>query len=277
VERCLANFNEVFGDSIVRQITLPELEEYQDKRAEEGLQPRSIDYETDEAGRMVKRAWEADKIDDRAHKAFLKLEKRLKKAANARGRVMSVPEYTSLLSVCPEHLKAILTVAYNTGMRPEEMYKLTWKHIDQGFIRLPAELTKTTEARSIPINHHVQTLLDSLPKPIRRNLPVLTYRGKTISHKVRKSFVTACREAKIPYGMKTPDGLVMRDTRRSVDTHMVAAGLQDPYRKTIVGHVLEGMDRHYVKPSEEDLKGAMDQYTSWLDAQIGQKAEKHAK
>jgi len=162
-------------------------------------------------------------------------------------------------------------------MRPEEMYKLTWKHIDQGFIRLPAELTKTTEARSIPINHHVQTLLDSLPKPIRRNLPVLTYRGKTISHKVRKSFVTACREAKIPYGMKTPDGLVMRDTRRSVDTHMVAAGLQDPYRKTIVGHVLEGMDRHYVKPSEEDLKGAMDQYTSWLDAQIGQKAEKHAK
>ena len=113
---------------------------------------------------------------------------------------------------------------------------------------------------------------------MRRNLPVLTYRGRAISHKVRKSFVTACRGAEIPYGMKTPGGLVMRDTRRAVDTHMVSAGLQDPHRKTIVGHVLEGMDRHYVKPTDEDLRGAMDKYTAWLDGQISAlEVEKHAK
>jgi len=185
--------------------------------------------------------------------------------------------HTTWISASPAHLKAILIVAYNTGLRPEEMYKLTWKHIDKGFIRLPAELTKTTQARSIPINHHVQALLDSLPRPLRSNLPVLTYQGKRISTKARKSFVTACEDAGIPYGAKIPGGLVMRDTRRSVDTHMVAAGVLDPYRKTIVGHVLEGMDRHYVSPSEEDLKGAMDQYTAWLDGQMAQKVEADAK
>jgi len=35
-----------------------------------------------------------------------------------------------------------------------------------------------------------------------------------------------------------------------------------------VGHSLRGMDVHYLAPSEDSLKGAMEKYTRWLDEQI---------
>jgi hypothetical protein len=40
------------------------------------------------------------------------------------------------------------------------------------------------------------------------------------------------------------------------------------YRDTILGHSLQGMDIHYMAPSEEDLHQAMTKYTEWLDGQF---------
>lgn len=45
--------------------------------------------------------------------------------------------------------------------------------------------------------------------------------------------------------------------------------LDKTYRDLILGHSLEGMDRHYIKPSEESLREAMARYTAWLDEQLG--------
>ena len=36
----------------------------------------------------------------------------------------------------------------------------------------------------------------------------------------------------------------------------------------MLGHSLEGMDRHYLRLNDEDLKEAMDRYTTWIDDQI---------
>jgi len=49
---------------------------------------------------------------------------------------------------------------------------------------------------------------------------------------------------------------------------MAQAGVDKSFRDTILGHSLRGMDRHYIKPSDEMLTDAMDTYTHWLDAQI---------
>ncbi len=40
------------------------------------------------------------------------------------------------------------------------------------------------------------------------------------------------------------------------------------YRDTILGHSLQGMDIHYMVPSEDDLHRAMAKYTEWLDGQL---------
>jgi len=49
---------------------------------------------------------------------------------------------------------------------------------------------------------------------------------------------------------------------------MVAADVNKTYRDVIMGHSLKGMYGHYIKPSEEALTKAMDNYTRWIDNQI---------
>jgi len=49
---------------------------------------------------------------------------------------------------------------------------------------------------------------------------------------------------------------------------VVEAGIDKVYRNIILGHSLKGMDVHYIVPSDETLKKAMDKYTGWLDGQI---------
>ena len=61
----------------------------------------------------------------------------------------------------------------------------------------------------------------------------------------------------------------MHDFRRTVKTNMLEAGVDKTYRDLILGHSLEGMDRHYIKPSDETLRQAMARYTAWLYGQLG--------
>lgn len=40
------------------------------------------------------------------------------------------------------------------------------------------------------------------------------------------------------------------------------------HRDIILGHILQGMDAHYMAPSIDDLHRAMARYTEWLDGQM---------
>jgi len=69
--------------------------------------------------------------------------------------------------------------------------------------------------------------------------------------------------------MKVKGGFVFRDLRTTADTLMARAGVQDVYRRALLGHKQKGMDRHYVHPDfEKDLRAAMEKYTSWLNAEL---------
>jgi hypothetical protein len=48
---------------------------------------------------------------------------------------------------------------------------------------------------------------------------------------------------------------------------MLRAGVDKVLRDTILGHSLKGMDAFYLKPTDEDLAKAMQNYTIWLDDQ----------
>jgi integrase len=168
----------------------------------------------------------------------------------------------------PAHLKPILIVGFYTGMRKGELLGLKWSHIDRekGFIRLPVAMTKEGKPKSIPINRHVRAVLAALPRSLHHN-NVFTYRRQRIKN-LRRSFESACKNAGIPHGRKAENGLVFHDIRRTVKTNMLRAGVDKALRDTILGHSLQGMDVYYLKPGDEDLKAAMDQYTAWVDDQI---------
>ncbi len=282
VQLCLKNFNKVFGSIMVNQIKPLDLEEYQEKRAGEKKSAATIDMEICIAKTMVNKAFDNDMVAGYTLKAFKLTKRRLKRGSNARKRVLSFDEIRKLMGETPPHLRAMVEVALYTGARQGELRELRWKHIDRKnkFIRLPASMTKESKEKNIPIAPRVMEILDSLVVPINKNTDgyVFIFRGKPITHNtgMKKGMRNACKRAEIPYGRNAENGLTFHDIRRTAKTFMVQAGIEKVYRDTILGHSLEGMDVHYIVPSEQDLTRAMEQYAAWIEAQRdGKKEEEH--
>ena len=166
------------------------------------------------------------------------------------------------------HLKPIIIVAFNTGMRISEILNLQWKQIDKkaGFIRLSDGETKEGKKKNIPMNHHVTAAFQETVQHLNHDY-VFTFRHKYMT-KIRKSFKSCCDAANVPCGRNTENGITFHDIRRTVKTNMLNSGVDKIYRDIILGHSLDGMDAFYMAPSEDDLKRAMGRYTAWIDAQI---------
>ena len=285
----LKNFNSVFGNRLLSEVNSIALEDYQEDLLNQGLSASTIDITLGIAKTMVNKAFNADRIKIGKHKvkingdllrAFNAVDRKLIRGSNARKRLVAIDEYLSLQDSGAKHLKPMIIVAMNTGMRPGEIKNLKWSYIDKktGFIRLPSEIikegSKTGTGKSIPINHNVKAVLDSQIRALHHDY-IFTYGNKPITSDkgITKSFRTACKKAGIVYGKKLDGGLIFHDFRRTVKTYMVDAGVDKAYRDTILGHSLKGMDTHYIKPSEESLTAAMDKYTAWLDAQVEAKLQ----
>jgi len=266
----LKRFNEVFGNSLISDLKFTELQGYQNKRIEQGIKPATIDYEISVTKTMIKLAHYDGLVDGNILLSFNRLKRKLVKGSNARKRTLSFDEYTRLINVAPAHLKAALEIAFHTGMRRGEIRQLKWSYIDNkaGFIRLPKEITKEKKDKNIPINHHVKRVLESIGNVrILRQKFVITYKNKSIKQPggLHRSFKTACKNAEIPCGRKTENGITFHDIRRTVKTNMLKAGVEKEYRDTILGHSLKGMNKHYIVIDDKSLTAAMEKYTSWID------------
>ncbi|MFC1534144.1 tyrosine-type recombinase/integrase [Thermodesulfobacteriota bacterium] len=268
VINCVDNFIEEYGDKVVGDIKRTDIEEYQTKREEQGKAPATIDMEISIIKTMVTRAFDSNLIDGRALKALRRVKRKLKKGRNARKRIISIEEYLKLVDHALPHLRLVIITAFNTGMRKGELRKLRWKFIDEEkmFIRLPPRITKESNYKNIPINKNVEEVLKSVPRYENHDF-VFTYHGDPITRRdgLKKSFITACKNAGIPYGRKVLNGITFHDIRRTVKTYMLKAGVDKVYRDLILGHSLTGMDVHYLSPTDNDLKRAIEKYTDWLD------------
>ncbi|HVO83181.1 MAG TPA: site-specific integrase [Syntrophobacteria bacterium] len=278
---CLKNFNAVFGERIVRDVDQRDLENYRLERLQEGTSKRTVDYYMGEARRMVKVAFDNNKVSARTWRTFANVKKLLGAGENVRRRVFELDEYLSLYPHLSARLRPLFDLALFTGMRPGEMVPvnsysaeegtegLTWDRVDyrNRMLVLEAGDTKTGEARRIPITDEVMEILKGIPRDLRSN-HVFTHRGKPTSD-FREGLRRACKAAKITFGAKEKGGFVFRDLRTTADTLMVRAGVQDVYRRAVLGHKQKGMDRHYTHPDfEKDLRAAMTQYTGWLKAEL---------
>ncbi|MBW1918025.1 MAG: hypothetical protein JRI57_08410, partial [Deltaproteobacteria bacterium] len=85
-----------------------DLEAYQEKRLAEGRDPATVDMEISLVKTMITKAFDNDLVDGRTVKVFRAVKRKLRRAANARRRTLSIEEYLRLLKVAPAHLRAIL-------------------------------------------------------------------------------------------------------------------------------------------------------------------------
>ncbi len=74
---------------------------------------------------------------------------------------MDYEEEERLLTISPEPVKSMISIALYTGMRANEIRSLEWDWIDfnENEINLPARVVKNKKDFTVPINPDIRTLL----------------------------------------------------------------------------------------------------------------------
>lgn len=178
---------------------------------------------------------------------------------NERDRVLSPEEWGRLFDAAADHLKPILLMAYQLGLRQGEVLKLTWDRVDLngGFIKLRGQDTKTKDGREVPLAPAVLEALRKLNKVRQLHCPfVFLYEGQSIQG-IKNSFGGACKRAGI-------ENFRFHDLRHCAATNLRRAGVDTVTAMKIIGHKSEKMHRRYNSVSQADLTQATQKLNSYL-------------
>jgi integrase len=167
---------------------------------------------------------------------------------NVRDKVLSEDEYQRLVECAPEHLKPVIIMAWETGMRKGEILNLNWHQVDlrKGLIRLEAGGTKTRKGRIVPISPRLDKVLRPMLKDL---LPVFIYKGKLLRD-IRTGFYKACKDAGI-------QDFWFHDLRHCFVTNSRRKGIPDRVIMAITGHQTLECFKRYDTISIDDLTRAV--------------------
>lgn len=170
-----------------------------------------------------------------------------------RERVLSHNEEARLLAACTErrsHLRPLLIVALDTGMRRGELFKLKWSDVDlyTAMIYVRATTTKTMTARSVGMTPRVKDELNTLWRKSPKDVSGLVF---GITDTVKTGFASACRAADIT-------GFRFHDARHTAITRMVAAGMPPAEIMKISGHTQMTTFARYVNPTADAARKGAD-------------------
>lgn len=172
-------------------------------------------------------------------------------AETKRERNPSFGEEFALLSVCTgerAHLKPILIIAVDTGLRENEMFTLSWTKGDIDFeqrqIKLRAINAKSNKPRTIQMTERVYQELLLLYEQTKDSPSGLVFGGLK---EVKRSFSTACRLSRIT-------DIHKHDLRHGFVTRSILSGIPPAVVLKTSGHSSEEWKR-YLNVTPESIQG----------------------
>ena len=203
---------------------------------------------------------------------FTKGPSLLLKENNERLRFLNEHEIDSLLDACPPYLNHIVTFCIHTGARRKEALGLKWHQIKNGHIYF--EETKTDNPRQVPISDELQELIDKLRGKPKRNVislkgqcvepekrtndHVFLHKGESVNKStLTNAFISACRKAEIPYGLKTTDGVTFHTTRHTFGSWLAIRNVSIKAIQELMGHKDISMTMRYAHLAENVKKEAV--------------------
>lgn len=142
------------------------------------------------------------------------------------------------------HLKPLIIVALDTGMRRGELFKLRWQDVDfeRGLIVVCATHTKTQRERIVPLTRRAKSALMDL-REIREDERVFPFSDVKIAFKAAKE------EAGLP-------DLRFHDLRHTAITRMVRGGVSAAEAGKIAGHTQPVTTYRYINTDVESVRAA---------------------
>jgi integrase len=164
-----------------------------------------------------------------------------RRAESKREQLPTFGEEMALLDVCTgdrAHLRAVLIIAADSGLRKNELFTLSWKEKDIDFdkrlIRLRAINAKWNKARTIPMTQRAYEELLKLKEQYGDHPSGFVFGG---IKEVKRSFNTACRLTGI-------EDLHKHDLRHAFVTRSILAGIPPAVVLKASGHSSDEWKRY---------------------------------
>jgi integrase len=188
-----------------------------------------------------------------------------------RTRVVSFEEEIKYLAKASQPLRDIAQIILDTGLRPEEVFRIRVEHLDFAAQTIFNPFGKTRAARrTVTMTAEVCAILRKRAKVA--NGPFV-FRSKPSGDKpigsVRKAHDHAVEKAGIR------DHFRLYDLRHTFATRAVAGGVDLPTLSAMLGHTSIQMTMRYVHPAEEQKKIAAGKHEAFRIAGIVQAIEKN--
>ncbi len=169
---------------------------------------------------------------------------------NKRLRYLTIEELQRLLGCCSPHLKPIVLVSVNTGMRKGEILNLKWNQVDLRHNFILLDKTKNGERREIPINSTLKELFASMPRSLESECVFVDKNGKPYGN-IKRGFHTALKKAGIR-------DFHFHDLRHTFASHLVMTGVDLPSVKELLGHKSLTMTLRYAHLSPGHKRKAVE-------------------
>ncbi|MCI0530312.1 MAG: tyrosine-type recombinase/integrase [Nitrospira sp.] len=161
-------------------------------------------------------------------------------------RYLAKTEVQKLLLACPPRLSPIVMTALHTGMRRNELLKLTWQNVDLDNRTIRVEKPKNNESRTIPMN---ETLFQAIRKLVKHPHSAIVFpsRGGRPYTDVPKTFRKAVETAKI-------EDFHFHDLRHTFASYMMMNGCDVKTLQELMGHKDIKMTMRYAHLSRDHVR-----------------------
>lgn len=264
--RRLSEFS-LLAKTTLDEVTSDKIRAYIGKRQADGLNVTSINRELQVLRRILHLAVEWGDVDSMPKIRMLPGER-------GRERVITPDEETRYLRAACALLASVATVLADTGMRPEECYRLRWENLTWSAGRYGVLLVthgKTRAARRIlPMTPRVRDVLESRWKVAEQPeegwvWPAETRSGHIEPSSLRKHHLGAF-DAIAKDGGKPIRPFVLYSFRHTFLTRLGQSGCDVWTLARIAGHSSIDISARYVHPSEDAV---LDAIPPWGGHKIG--------
>jgi integrase len=263
-ERSVEHLKTCFAGAKVPAITTPKVNDYIQKRREDGAENATINRELAALKRIfnIGARQTPPKVDRVPFIPMLK-------ESNVRKGFFEHGDFLRMAEALPQYLKGFVMFAYKTGWRVSEIEGLTWAQVDlaNGIVRLEAGDTKNDEGRTVYLDDELKAVFQAASDARKTREKILPWvftndKGDGPLKDFRGAWARACVDAKV--GKR-----LFHDLRRTAVRNMIRAGIPERVAMMVSGHKTRSVFDRYNIVSDADLRIASQKTATYLQAQTG--------